>query len=63
MYRKPVVIDLYGNDPQELQKVAAHIRKQACSHELVINGKDGRRVGVAHGTSVKPKKVFDGLVG
>lgn len=63
MYKKSVTMDLYGNDPAELQKVAAVVRKAASGHDLCIGGKLGRRVTVSHGDSFTPKKVFDGVVG
>lgn len=63
LYKKSVKMDLYGNNPAELQQVAAHIRSQASDHELVVGGKNKRKVSVAHGASDTPKKVFDGIVG
>ena len=63
LYKKTVTMDLYGNDPAELQKVAAEARKVTSSHELCVGGKTHRKVTVAHGPSDTPKKVFDGVVG
>lgn len=63
MYKKTVSMELYGNNPAELQQVAAHVRKEAASHDLVIGGKMKRKVSVACGASDTPTKVFDGVVG
>lgn len=63
IYKKTVSMDLYGNDPAELQTVAATIRATASGHDLCVGGKTKRKVSVAHGTSMTPTKVFDGIVG
>jgi hypothetical protein len=62
LYKKSITLDLYGNNPEELQSVAAFIYKNANEHDFVIGGKTKRKVTIFH-ESIKPKKVFDGLVG
>ena len=56
-------MDLYGNDPEELTKVAATARKAASEHELCTGTKLNRKVTIDHGKSYTPRKIFDGVVG
>lgn len=63
LFKKTITLELYGTDKDEIQQVAAHVRKSASSHDLSTGTRTKRKVSVCHGKSHEIKKVFDGVVG